>query len=75
MLNNNKVVAMILAGGKGTRLEALTKKTAKPAEAQLSLFGSPEDISVTAELKALDLNNMTPVKAMLYLQELKDRLS
>ena len=31
MQNNNKVVAMILAGGKGTRLEALTKKTAKPA--------------------------------------------
>ncbi len=28
---SKKVVAMILAGGKGTRLEALTKKTAKPA--------------------------------------------
>ena len=28
---NEKVVAMILAGGKGTRLEALTRKTAKPA--------------------------------------------
>jgi len=28
---NNKVVAMILAGGKGTRLESLTKKIAKPA--------------------------------------------
>ena len=26
-----KMVAMILAGGKGTRLEALTKKVAKPA--------------------------------------------
>ena len=28
---SNNVVAMILAGGKGTRLEALTKKVAKPA--------------------------------------------
>ncbi len=30
-MNNNKVVAMILAGGKGTRLESLTRKNAKPA--------------------------------------------
>ena len=51
------------------------EKKAPSDNSQLSLFGSPEDISVTAELKALDLNNMTPVKAMLYLQELKDRLS
>ena len=52
-----------------------TKKAPVQADQQLSLFASASDISVTAELKALDLNNMTPVKAMLYLQELKDRLS
>ena len=28
---SNEVVAMILAGGKGTRLQSLTKKNAKPA--------------------------------------------
>lgn len=28
---SNKIVAMVLAGGKGTRLESLTKKIAKPA--------------------------------------------
>ncbi|MDQ0221755.1 glucose-1-phosphate adenylyltransferase [Streptococcus moroccensis] len=30
---NNKMLAMILAGGRGTRLEGLTKKVAKPAVA------------------------------------------
>ena len=42
---------------------------------QLSMFGRTEDISIVAELRNLDLDNITPVKAMLYLQELKDRLT
>lgn len=31
MRNNNRIVAMLLAGGQGSRLKALTKNTAKPA--------------------------------------------
>ena len=42
---------------------------------QISLFASTEEMNITNELKNLDLDNMTPVKAMLYLQELKDRLN
>ncbi len=30
-MRQNNMLAMILAGGRGTRLEALTKKIAKPA--------------------------------------------
>lgn len=30
-MKNSEIVAMLLAGGKGTRLESLTKKLAKPA--------------------------------------------
>ena len=41
---------------------------------QLSLFSSPVEMTIANELKTMDLNNMTPMKAMLYLQELQDRL-
>ncbi len=41
---------------------------------QLSLFASTEEMNITNELKSMDLDNMTPVKALLYLQELKQRL-
>lgn len=41
---------------------------------QLTLFGTPEELNIAAELRDLDLNNMTPMKALNYLQQLKDRL-
>ena len=44
-------------------------------DGQMSLFASTEEMNVAAELKNMDLDNMTPVKALLYLQELKQRLN
>lgn len=41
---------------------------------QLSLFENAEESSVVADIKALDLSNMTPMKAMLYLNDLQERL-
>ena len=41
---------------------------------QLSIFQTPVEMSVANELKTIDLDNMTPLKAMLYLHELQDRL-
>ncbi|MCR5215314.1 MAG: DNA mismatch repair protein MutS [Eubacterium sp.] len=65
--------------GKSRELDVVTKhkKTSdkKEESGQLSMFASTEEINITAELKSLDLDNMTPVKAMLYLQELKNRLN
>ena len=40
----------------------------------MSLFALPEEMSIANELKNLDTNNMTPVKALLYLQEIQSRL-
>ena len=40
----------------------------------ISLFENVEESSVVADIKALDLSNMTPMKAMLYLNELQERL-
>ena len=52
-------------GGKGKN---------KDADGQLSLFGNAEESSVVADIKALDLSNMTPMKALLYLNDLQERL-
>ena len=67
--------------GKARDIEVVTShKEAKPANSkdtpgQLSLFASTEEMNITSELKNMDLDNMTPVKALLYLQELKNRLN
>ena len=50
------------------------KETRSSDYEQLSLFSSPVEMTIANELKTIDLNNMTPIKAMLYLQELQERL-
>lgn len=50
------------------------KETRSSNYEQLSLFSSPVEMTIANELKTMDLNNMTPIKAMLYLQELQERL-
>ena len=56
---------------KGTR----GKQCKDEFDGQMSLFASTEEMNIAAELKNMDLDNMTPVKALLYLQELKQRLN
>lgn len=56
--------------GKGKSRKGNNKDT----DGQLSLFGNAEESSVVADIKALDLSNMTPMKALLYLNDLQERL-
>ena len=51
-----------------------SKGRSKDTAGQLSLFGNAEESSVVADIKALDLSNMTPMKALLYLNDLQERL-
>ena len=41
---------------------------------QLSLFANPLEQEVIADLEATDLSNMTPMKALLFLNELQEKL-
>ena len=50
------------------------KSHSKDTAGQLSLFGNMEESGVVADIKALDLSNMTPMKALLYLNDLQERL-
>ena len=76
-----KEIAAILSEeditGKAKDIKVITshKESKKDTPGQLSLFASTEEMNITSELKNMDLDNMTPVKALLYLQELKERLN
>ena len=56
-------------------IEVKTKLEDKnPEYEQMTMFSSQEEMTIANELKTMDLNNMTPIKAMLYLEELQRRL-
>lgn len=60
--------------GKGKKVKvARPKKKEEPV--QLSFFANPKEQEVVAEIQALDLSNMTPMKALVYLSELQEKLS
>ena len=46
----------------------------KNDDTQMSMFGSLAESQVIEDIKCVDLSNMTPMKALLYLNELQERL-
>lgn len=51
-----------------------SKKNNK-ADGQMSLFADFNESAIIQEIKTADLGNMTPMKALLYLNELQERLN
>ena len=51
---------------------SLTPK--KAMDTQLSFIENAEEAGVIADIKGMDLSNMTPMKALLYLNDLQERL-
>ncbi len=56
------------------RIKGGIRKKKAEENVQLSMFGSQAESELIAELKALDLSNMTPMKALVYLNELQEKL-
>ena len=46
----------------------------KLEDTQMSFLASPEESAILDEIKHADLSNMTPMKALLYLNELQERI-
>ncbi len=51
-----------------------SKNSKKNEATQMSLFASFEEGQIIEEIKNIDLSNMTPMKALLYINELQERL-
>lgn len=62
-----------LAGKDKKVTVAKPKKKEEPK--QLSFFANPMEQEVVAEIQSLDLSNMTPMKALVYLSELQEKLT
>ncbi|HUW32162.1 MAG TPA: DNA mismatch repair protein MutS, partial [Planctomycetota bacterium] len=48
-------------------------KAKKPHQMQLALFGSPHEATID-EIKRLAVENMTPIEALMKLQEIRDKI-
>jgi DNA mismatch repair protein MutS len=44
------------------------------SDTQMSFLANPEESAILEEIKNVDLSNMTPMKALLYLNELQERI-
>lgn len=60
--------------GKGKKV-TVAKPKRKEEPKQLSFFANPMEQEVVAEIQSLDLSNMTPMKALVYLSELQEKLT
>lgn len=63
----------IVANAKKIEVNKAPKPTLE--NMQLSLFASPTENEVITEIKSKDLSNMTPINALLYLNELQNRIN
>ncbi len=59
--------------GNGKKVTVAKPKKKKEPE-QLSFFANPMEQEVIAQIQALDLSNMTPMKALVYLSGLQEKL-
>ncbi len=59
---------------KNIKISNEPKPNKKKNDTQMSMFGSLEESQIIDEIKNIDLSNMTPMKALIYINELQERL-